>query len=76
MMERPELIDFIDFATGKLDVFKYSYSLLEYDDRKRSLPDVVEKKSKKPFVHRKVYDGRDPRSSFWWLNYVIDAGHT
>lgn len=76
MMERPELIDFIDFATGKLDVFKYSYSLLEYDDRKRSLPDVVEKKSKRPFVHRKVYDGRDPRSSFWWLDYVIDAGHT
>jgi hypothetical protein len=76
MMEHPELIDYIDFATGKLDLFKYSYSLLEYDDRKRELPDIIEKSGKRKFMHRNVYDGRDPRTSFWWLDYVIDAGRT
>jgi hypothetical protein len=57
MMEHPELIDFLDFATGKLDLFKYSYPLLEYDDRKRELPDIVETSSKRKFMHRNVYDG-------------------
>ena len=76
MMEHAELIDFIDFASGKLDMFKYSYCLLEYDDRKRDLPDFVEKSNKNPFMPRKVYDRRDPRSSFWWIDYVIDELRT
>jgi hypothetical protein len=59
-----------------LDLFKYSYSLLEYDDRKRELPDIVDKSIKRKFLHRNVYDGRDPRASFWWLDDVIDAGRT
>ena len=75
-MEYPELIDFVDFASGQLDMFKYGNSLLEYEDKKRDLPDKLEKSSKRPFRHRKTYKKRDPRTSFWWLDYVIDADHT
>ena len=75
-MEYPELIDFVDFASGQLDMFKYANSLLEYDVRKRELPDKEEKSSKRPFRHRKAYTKRDPKTSFWWSDYVIDADHT
>ena len=57
-------------------MFKYANSLLEYDVRKRELPDKEEKSSKRPFRHRKAYTKRDPKTSFWWSDYVIDADHT
>ena len=54
-MESPELIDFVDFASGQLDMFNYGNALLEYEDRKREMPDTVEKSNKRPFRHRKTY---------------------
>ena len=75
-MEYPDLIDYIDLASGQLDVFKYAHSLLEFDDRKREFPDIAAKSNKRPFMHRKTYQRRDPKTSFWWLDYVIDAEHT
>ena len=74
-MECPELIDFVDFASGQLDMFNYGNALLEYEDRKRKMPDTVEK-SKRPFRHRKTYTRRDPKTSFWWLDYVLDEDRT
>jgi hypothetical protein len=40
-MEYPDLIDYIDLASGQLDVFNYAHSLLEFDDRKREFPDIM-----------------------------------
>ena len=54
-MESPELIDFVDFASGQLDMFNYGNALLEYEDRKHEMPDTVEKSNKRPFRHRKTY---------------------
>ena len=75
-MECPELIDFVDFASGQLDMFNYGNALLEYEDRKREMPDTVEKSNKRPFRHRKTYTRRDPKTSFWWLDYVLDEDRT
>lgn len=69
-MEYPELIDFFDLTSGQLDVFNYAYSLLEYDERKRDFPDTAVKSNKRPYARR------DPKSSFWWVDYVVDAEHT
>ena len=75
-MEYPDLIDFVDCGSGSFDFFKYSTSVINYDDKKRDSLDMVEGINKRPFKHRKTYLRRDPRTSFWWIDYVIDAGHT
>jgi hypothetical protein len=75
-MEHPELIDFVDLASGRLDEFMYSYSLLECDDRKRDFPDIAENSNKRPYALRKVYNGRDPRTSFWSLDHMKDEFRT
>ena len=75
-MEYPQLINFIDVSTGKLDVFNFSFSLLEYDEKKRQRVEVTKSSKKKQFLRRKTYKRRDPRTSFWWIDYVIDVDHT
>ena len=40
-MEYPDLIDYIDLASGQLEVFNYAHFLLEFDDRKREFPDIM-----------------------------------
>lgn len=74
-MEAPELINFMDYATGQIDVVKFSIAEHEFDDRKRDVPDI-DKVVKRPFKTRKTYVRRDPMSSFWWQDYVIDVDHT
>ena len=74
-MEAPELFDFFDYATGEFDVVKFSFTEEEYENRNRDVPDAV-KVVKRPLKRRKSYVRRDPMSSFWWQDYVIDADHT
>ena len=70
-MELPQLVDFLDIVSGKLDIFKFSQSLQEYDERKRRGDDVDNSstKKKRPYMRRKVYQKRDPKKSFWWIDY-------
>ena len=75
-IEHPDLIDFVDFASGSFDFLKYSISVIDHDEKKSNSPDIIEKISKRPFKHRKTYFRRDPKTSFWWIDYVIDAGNT
>ena len=75
-MEYPDLIDFVDCVSGSFDFFKYSTSVRNYEEKKRDSLDMVEGINIRPFKHRKTYFRRDPRTSFWWIDYVIDAGHT
>lgn len=78
-MDLPQLVDFIDIVSGKLDIFKFSQRLLEYDERKRRRDDVENssnKQKKRPYMRRKVYAKRDPKTSFWWIDYVQDLDHT
>ena len=75
MEASPELADFIDFATGKVNVAKFSLAELEFEGKERIGPDF-EVNVKRPFERRKIYVRRDPTMSFWWQDYVIDADHT
>ena len=52
-------------------------SLLDYDEnKKRRLELSTASKSRRPFATRRSYERRDPLTSFWWIDYVIDANHT
>lgn len=74
-MEAPELCDFINFATGSIDVCQYYIAEEEYEDNQRNqIAAVVVQK--RPFKNRKSYNRRDPKSSFWWQDYVVDAEKT
>ena len=74
-MEAPELCDFINFATGSIDVCQYYIAEEEYEDNQRNqIAAVVVQK--RPFKNRKTYNRRDPKSSFWWQDYVVDAEKT
>ena len=53
-MEATEFADFIDFATGKVDVAKFSLVELEFDGRERIVPDI-EVNVRRPFKRRKIY---------------------
>ena len=75
-MEYPDLIDFVDYASGSFDFLKYSTSVLNHDEKKRNSTDIKEKINKRPFKHRKTYFRRDPKTSFWKIDYVIYAEHT
>lgn len=77
-MDLPQLVNFIDIVSGKLDIFKFSQHLQEYDERKRRRDDVdnTSTKKKRPYMRRRVYQKRDPKTSFWWIDYVKDPYHT
>lgn len=78
-MDLPQLVEFIDIVSGKLDIFKFSQRLLEYDERKRRRDDVDDtsaKNKRRPYMRRKFYPKRDPKKSFWWIDYVEDPYHT
>ena len=76
-MELPQMIDYIDYPSGSLDMFRYSTSLQQYDDKKRELESLVSSTSaKRPFATRRSYRRRDPKSSIWWIDYVVDEYHT
>ena len=71
------MIDYIDYSSGSLDMFRYSTSLQQYDDKKRELESLVSSTSaKRPFATRRSYRRRDPKSSIWWIDYVVDEYHT
>jgi hypothetical protein len=77
-MDLPQLVNFIYIVSGKLDIFKFSQHLQEYDERKRRRDDVdnTSTKKKRPYMRRRVYQKRDPKTSFWWIDYVKDPYHT
>lgn len=71
------MIDYIEYPSGSFDMFRYSISLQQYDNKKRKLESVVSSRStKKRFSTRKLYRRRDPKSSIWWIDYVVDEHHT
>lgn len=76
-MEYPQLMQFVDITTGKLDMFKFCVGLLEYDERKRQCDESENLlKRKRPYLPRRVYKRRDPKKSFWWIDYVEDKERT
>ena len=75
MSQKPKLFDYIDVDKFDIDYYSYMVDNNEFEHR-NDAAELPKLKSKKLFGKRKVYERKDPKSSQWWHDYVIDANNT
>ena len=59
-----------------LDVLGFFQAKRAYNANKRRWDARSPEKAKRPFTPRKNYGRKDPRTSEWYMDYVLDAGKT
>lgn len=69
-LKRPHPVDFIDFETLEVDQVAYQFAFTKWETECLDIP------KKKIFRQRKSYKIKDPKTSQWYQDYVIDAEGT
>ena len=76
LVKKPRLIDFFedgDFSKD-IDILSFVKAKREFDQQLHSSTIVADNLEKKhPFRNRKVYPKRDPTTSTWWRDYVVNG---
>ena len=73
--ESPALVNYIE--NGEINFFKWTLDNADHEQKKRIFEeDIKDFPRKKPFKNRKTFPTRDPKTSIWYIDYVIDENKT
>ena len=74
-MTQPHPLDFYDPIYDDMNIIEYYLAHDEWNKKRmRSL--LNPPKAREEFRPRKTYKRRDPKTSVWWLDYVLDERGT
>ena len=73
----PDLIDYFeDDEMKNIDCVRFIIDSQNYEAGEKRKAPTLEEKKRRPYVERKTHARRDPKSTHWWLDYVVDAERT
>ena len=68
-MKRPHPVDFLDLESFDIDQLAFQVA---YNDYEKYLQNIPKEKQRK-FSQRKSYPRKDPKTSQWYTDYVLDS---